>query len=49
MFQLFEVLLKLEGKEKAFNNTEGDVGGLTRRALLLEDEVPHVAKANEKC
>merc|ERR1719510_144389 len=37
--QLFEVSLKLEEKEKAYNNTEGDVGGLTRRALLLEDSV----------
>merc|ERR1712212_622162 len=35
--QLFEVSLKLE--EKAYNNTEGDVGGLSRRALLLEEDV----------
>ena len=32
--QLFEVSLKLEEKEKAYNNTEGFVGGLSRRALL---------------
>merc|ERR1719312_1741249 len=37
--QLFEVSLKLEEKEKAYNNTEGDVGGLSRRALLLEEDV----------
>jgi hypothetical protein len=33
------VSLKLEEKEKAYNNTEGDVGGLSRRALLLEEDV----------
>merc|ERR1719244_1952870 len=37
--QLFEVSLKLEEKEKAYNNTEGEVGGLSRRALLLEEDV----------
>jgi len=37
--QLFEVSLKLEEKEKAYNNTEGDVGGLARRVLLLEEEL----------
>ena len=31
--------IKLEEKEKAYNNTEGDVGGLARRALLLEEDV----------
>lgn len=36
---LFDVSLKLEAKEKAFANAEGDVGGLSRRILLLEDEV----------
>merc|ERR1719360_208232 len=36
---LFEVTIKLEEKEKAYNNTEGDVGGLARRALLLEEDV----------
>jgi len=37
--QMFEVGLKLEEKEKAYNNTEGDVGGLARRVLLLEEEL----------
>lgn len=37
--QLFEVSLKLEHKEKAYSNAEGDVGGLSRRVLLLEEEV----------
>jgi len=37
--QLFEGVLKLEQKEKAYNSAEGDVGGLSRRALLIEDEV----------
>ena len=36
---LFEVSLKLEEKEKAYNNTDGDAGGLARRVLLLEEEV----------
>jgi len=36
---LFDVSLKLEVKEKAFANAEGDVGGLSRRILLMEDEV----------
>jgi len=35
---LFDVSLKLEVKEKAYTNAEGDVGGLSRRILLLEDE-----------
>jgi len=37
--QVFEVGLKLEQKEKAYNSAESDVGGLTRRALLIEEEV----------
>merc|ERR1712141_679835 len=37
--QLFEVGLKLEQKEKAYSSAEGDVGGLARRALLIEEEV----------
>merc|ERR1719189_1744600 len=37
--QLFEVGLKLEQKEKAYSSAEGDVGGLSRRALLIEEEV----------
>jgi len=36
---LFEVSLKLEEKEKAYNNTEGDVGGLSRRVMLMEDDL----------
>ena len=36
---LFDVSVKLEMKEKAFANAEGDVGALSRRILLLEDEV----------
>ena len=36
---LFDVTVKLEVKEKAFANAEGDVGALSRRILLLEDEV----------
>merc|ERR1712038_1712031 len=35
---LFDVSLKLEVKEKAYANAEGDVGALSRRILLLEDE-----------
>ena len=35
---LFDVSLKLEVKEKAYTNAEGDVGALSRRILLLEDE-----------
>ena len=35
---LFDVSVKLELKEKAYTNAEGDVGGLSRRILLLEDE-----------
>lgn len=37
--QLFEVTIKLEEKEKAYANAEGDVGALSRRALLLEEDV----------
>lgn len=37
--QLFEVTLKLEEKEKAYGNAESDVGSLSRRTLLLEEEV----------
>ena len=37
--QLFEVTLKLEVKEKSLANAEGDVGSLSRRVLLLEEEV----------
>lgn len=37
--QLFEVTLKLEVKEKNLANAEGDVGSLSRRVLLLEEEV----------
>jgi len=37
--QLFEVGLKLEQKERAYSSAEGDVGGLSRRALLIEEEV----------
>lgn len=36
--QLFEVTIKLEEKEKLFSNAEGDVGALTRRVTLLEEE-----------
>ena len=36
---LFEVGLKLEVKEKALSNAEGDVGSMSRRVLLLEEEV----------
>ncbi|XP_040566921.1 tropomyosin [Lepeophtheirus salmonis] len=37
--QLFEATVKLEVKEKALSNAEGDVGALSRRVLLLEEEV----------
>merc|ERR1719325_566026 len=37
--QLFEATVKLEQKEKAYSSAEGDVGGLSRRALLIEEEV----------
>merc|ERR1719412_700845 len=37
--QLFEATVKLEQKEKAYSSAEGDVGGLARRALLIEEEV----------
>lgn len=36
---LFNATIKLEEREKVLNNIEGDVGGLARRILLLEDEV----------
>merc|ERR1711994_295864 len=37
--QLFEATVKLEQKEKAYSSAEGDVGGLARMALLIEEEV----------
>ena len=37
--QLFDVTMKLETKEKAYSNAEGEVGSLSRRVLLLEEEV----------
>ncbi len=37
--QIFETLTKLDEKEKAFGNAEGDVGALSRRVLLLEEDV----------
>ena len=37
--QLFEISLKLEVKEKSLSNAEGDVGSMSRRVLLLEEEV----------
>ena len=37
--QLFEVTMKLEIKEKNLANAEGDVGSLSRRVLLVEEEV----------
>ncbi len=37
--QLFDVVQKLEVKEKLYSNAEGDVGALSRRVLLLEEEV----------
>ena len=36
---LFNATIKLEEREKIVNNCEGDVGGLTRRIVLLEDEL----------
>ena len=36
---LFDVTIKLEAKEKAYSTAEGEVGGLRRRLLLLEEEV----------
>lgn len=36
---MFDVTLKLEGKEKSYASADADVGGLSRRLLLLEDEV----------
>lgn len=35
---LFEVGLKLELKQKVLSNAEGDVGSMSRRVLLLEEE-----------
>ncbi len=37
--QMFEVAMKLEVKEKALANAEGESGSLSRRVLLLEEEV----------
>ena len=37
--QLFEVSTKLEMKDKSLSSAEGDVGSLSRRVLLLEEEV----------
>ena len=37
--QIFEVTVKLEVKEKNLSSAEGDVGSLSRRVLLLEEEV----------
>lgn len=37
--QLFDVTQKFEVKEKLYSNAEGDVGALSRRALLLEEDV----------
>ena len=36
---LFNVEIKLESKEKVLSNAEQDVGNLSRRILLVEDEV----------
>ena len=36
---LFDVTTKLEVKEKAFGNAEGDVGAMSRRVQLLEEDV----------
>ena len=36
---LFSANVKLEEKEKVFANAEADVGNLSRRILLIEDEV----------
>ena len=35
---LFEVGIKLETKQKVLGNAEGDVGSMSRRVLLLEEE-----------
>lgn len=35
---LFEVGIKLETKQKVLSNAEGDVGSMSRRVLLLEEE-----------
>ena len=37
--QLFDVTTKLEIKDKNLSSAEGDVGSLSRRVLLLEEEV----------
>lgn len=37
--ELFNATIKLEEKEKKVANIEADVGGLSRRLLLLEDEL----------
>ena len=37
--QLFEVVLKLEVKEKNLANAEGEAGSLSRRVTLIEEEV----------
>ena len=37
--QLFEVSTKLEMKDKSLSSAEGDVGTVSRRVLLLEEEV----------
>ena len=37
--QLFEVSTKPEMKDKSLSSAEGDVGSLSRRVLLLEEEV----------
>ena len=47
--QLFEVTLKLEVKEKNLANAEGDVGSLSRRVLLLEEEVERSEERLAKC
>ena len=37
--QLFDVTTKLEIKDKNLSSAEDDVGSLSRRVLLLEEEV----------
>ena len=37
--KLFDVSSKLEVKEKLYSNAEGDVGAMSRRVLLLEEDV----------
>ena len=36
---LFNATIKLEEREKIVNNCEGEVGGLTRRIVLIEEEL----------